>query len=184
MSRLSIGEDMFFSRLRADGVLVEVNPCSMEVGNGVIVVACGDGDQITDYYTHMLSLCRPGQEVLERDRLHLEALNGGPVLLSKGWYRPVDGDVLEFHIAEAVELKRIHTVVLIGHAPCGAVAEQRIAPRDYINRLFDAKIRVEALNGVEQVIVLVHVDWDGVKKRTYHLDKSKWLVWCRDHQGE
>lgn len=163
----------FLRELRGFGALVEVEPASMDFVDGVIAVLCGDGDQFFDVYGHIAEICR-GK--IGRERVQTLSHNGGAFTLSTRWPTPEEAIVLRRHILQTVMIKGIKTVVLYGHAPCGAAGLCHLSIRQTIEYLMEAKGVVKSLRDDLRVMCFFHIDWeeDGSKKRTYFLSRDKW----------
>ncbi len=173
MGYLTEGDVQILKQLREEGVLSEVSLDSMDLSNGVIMLTCADGDQFESYYSHLAELTK---KQLARPRVHTLALNGGALLLSDLWPTKEEGVALERHISAAVDLKKIYTVVLFVHAPCGAAGLCHWTIEQVIDAGVQAKTRIKSLRSDVKVICLIHVDWGHDKKRTYFLSRDKWLA--------
>ncbi|MFA6547818.1 MAG: hypothetical protein WCT11_02620 [Candidatus Magasanikbacteria bacterium] len=171
MGHLTDEDKQFLHELREKNILEEVEPNSLSLSHGAIVLTCADGDQFYDYYSHISSITK-GQ--IAKSRVHTFALNGGSILLSSAWPDKEEAVVLKRHINVAVDLKDIHTVILYAHAPCGAAAMCHLNIKTVIDYLMEAKSIIKNLRTDIKVICFMHVDWDGEKKRTYFISRDKW----------
>lgn len=171
MGHLHDHDKAYLVNLRANNILEEVEPSSMDLSNGIIIVACADGDQFEDYYSHIAGIAK---DVIQRERVHVLALNGGAFLLSESWPSQKESEVLKNHLHTAVDLKEIHTVVLYGHAPCGAAGKCNFDVPTVLYHLAEAKDVAKSIREDIKVICFLHVDWGEGKKRTYHFSRDKY----------
>lgn len=79
MNRLSDQDRKLIEKFIKNGVLEPLNGYQLDYSNGVIMVACSDGDQLYDLINRHTTLCRSNPN---HTRIHLIALNGGALLLS------------------------------------------------------------------------------------------------------
>lgn len=179
-SQVSPTDNALLRQLRDAGVMEEMCAGDMHLESGMIVVSCADGDQMEDEFEHLRALFHRASA---NARIHLLALNGGALLISPDWPdSSAAGDVFIKHIVQAEELKRIKTVALFTHIPCGAAGMVRWGVARVIDQLIAAKLRIKEQIPETKVICLLHVDWskcnggDDPRKRTYHIKKEKWLA--------
>lgn len=172
---LSLKDRETVRALREFGVLIEIQqPRFLEYRNGNILVFCGDGDQSVDLFTHHVSM----MSECEQCRPHLLTLNGGALLLPPD--SPVakseEGKVLFRQIIKSSALKKIPTIVLYSHAPCGAAMEAGISLLEQLHLLMKAKLMVKSALPQGTVFCLFHVD-KGDTKRTYYVSRDAWNEW-------
>lgn len=182
MGNLCEQDKKFLLELREFGVLEEVEPSSMDLVDGVIAILCGDGDQFFDVYGHIAGICK-GK--IGRERIHPLSLNGGALTISGRWPTPEEAVVYKRHVLQTRDprVKGIKTVVLYGHAPCGAAGLCCLSIRQTIEYLVEAKGLIKNLGHDLKVMCFFHVDWegDGSKKRTYFLSRDKWNEYVALH---
>lgn len=216
MAKISDRAVKLLNLLVGFGTLEKVYPGMLkEISKeGVICLTCSDGDQMFDLYLHLVRVyfeawCHSQSKWLRfllfwpffaafmvrnffAPRIHLFALNGGAMLLSPDWPTPEEAIVLKRHIIKALKLKRIATIFLYAHVPCGAAAECNLTEWDVLDRLAKAKDVVKELEadpevqglfkvyGKEkfQVQCFVHVHWQDGRKRTYHIRRKAWRDFC------
>lgn len=173
--KLKPEEKQLLCRLRAERVLVDIDPKRIDVRNGVIALFCSDGDQKEDLDGHLAELCREQQQGKARE--HVLALNGGAILLSGIWQYREEAVVIRRHLEQAVALKGIKTVALYGHWPCGAAGVMQYPILKVIACLMEAKAKVKRMfDGDVRVVPFFHVDWaeEKERKRTYFLSVEEW----------
>ncbi len=173
-------------RLRAAGVLLDIDPTKMDLSKGLIVVRCSDCDQRQDMVGYVESLC---DRMGVRRRIHDFALNGGPKVipiespLNSGDRR---GSSLLEDIEGAYVLKGIMAILLIGHNPCGAALMCDVSLNQAVRLLMQAEGRIKdalqsRIPGLH-VYSHIHVDYAEVdaqgreKKRTYFVSHQAWLA--------
>lgn len=180
MSRQMVISDLeFAAKLRADGVLEDVDGRMLNLRRGVIALVCPDGDQMEDLFTHHAKLQR---EYRKWGRPHFFALNGGALRVPVG--SPLNGgagEVLLGDIRAARRMKRIRMVVLYVHTPCGVATDAHIELPAKLDLLMQAKARIKAECGRGvKVACFLHVDWSHGKRckkrkqRTYFVASTKW----------
>jgi hypothetical protein len=175
MGHLSEEDRRAYSKLREQHILGDVDSCKLDIVNGIILVTCSDGDQILDTLEHAQGLFR---ERSIKPRIHLIALNGGALLVSKK--SPLVADdredqIILKHVAKAQKLKGINTIALYTHAPCGAGTDAGLSLQQEIKLLFSAKGRIKEELPNFQVAFFCHID-RGDQKRTYHVSRNKWIL--------
>jgi hypothetical protein len=175
------GVDSLAIRLmRSVGVLEDLNPHRLDQKDGVIMVACADGDQMPDLFAHQARLVSAHRDA---PRVHTLALNGGALLIpTRSPLRNKalrEGDVLCQHITAARKLKGISTIVLYGHTPCGAAGLHDLGIHDCISLLVEAKAQIRKTYPRVPIACFFHVA-DGAKKRTYFISPKRW----RNYQEE
>ena len=156
----------------AAGVLPELD--GDRIKRGSIFVTCADGDQFRSVHD---GLCL----VSETSRHHPLSLNGGALLMapmSAGDIPDagIDGDVLLRHINQANQIKRIPSVVLCSHAPCGVAYGFGLDFFEVLRRMIEAKRRVRlalGFNDVEKVLCLLHIDYGEGVKKLHRIRKEK-----------
>lgn len=165
--------------MRRGEVLRDVQQHQIDARNGVVLVACGDGDQFHDLYRHKTEILAPQRG---EPRIHPLILNGGALLIphDSPFNRdlPNDGVLLQ-NIAGAIKLKDIRTIAIYVHAPCGMARSAELNFEEIIRLLVAAKRRIRhELSHVDglKVAAFCHIHWeDG--KRTYHVSADAWDRW-------
>lgn len=166
MAHLSDQDSASIKELRAKGVLTEVWKCRLPI-EGIIIVTCADGDQMADLFAFQ-------QELMVKQglvpRIHTFGLNGGALLLAPN--SPVtsklaEDKVLLDQIETGAKLKKMNSVILYAHAPCGAAALAHLSVKDELHLLFTAAERVKKeCSSIKAVTCFFHVATNS-KKRTY-----------------
>lgn len=111
-------------------------------------------------------------------RIHEFKLNGGALLIAKNSPLTHLGEdrVLIEHIRSASRMKKIHTVVLFAHAPCGMAGMFGLDLKQVLDNLIDAKLRLKSeLVGVK-VVCFVHIARPDGVRRTYFISAAKWRL--------
>ena len=85
-------------------------------------------------------------------------------------------------IADARELKKIDTVALYAHAPCGAAAMATVSIERTIMLQIRAKAKIQSRSPGIDAGCFFHVDY-GNNKRTYFLSCKEWEVWAARHRN-
>ncbi|RJQ36363.1 hypothetical protein C4552_03690 [Candidatus Parcubacteria bacterium] len=135
---------MEYRAMRRFGVLKDVDGHRLQPQQGVVAAICGDGDQSEDVFDFLSGICRRHGN---GPRVHLVALNGGPLLAPEDSPLSVglpDGAVLVRHIIKGLKLKNIDVVIALGHAPCGAAHAHKMDPEQVIGGIVAAKRRIRA----------------------------------------
>lgn len=174
--KLNSNDERTFDALRAAGVLRDIHELSVDVSNGVIHSFCGDCDERGEMEFCFECLCH---QQTERPRIHALALNGGPLLIPSGspLVRKSFGvdRVMIQQIREAARLKSIPSVVLQGHAVCGAATDHDLSLLETIGLLVEARAKVKnllpQLQGVELLFYVRHCD---DRTRTYRIATEAW----------
>lgn len=177
MRYISEDEQIFIEELRKKGVLEEVGGHRLDLKCGVMSIICSDGDRAYDIFMHQAGIVR---EQCKDPRIHVFADNGGPLLLlpnspiiPKGSTRARD---LMRSIDGGYSLKQIPTVALIGHVPCGMADLNKVSLDRYIMLTLCGKMEIKTqLKRLGlKVACFLHIDYNGDKKRTYFLNKTRW----------
>ena len=159
--------------LRELGVLEDINPTLLSDG---VLVGCGDCDrspELLNFYRGQL------EKKNGKARLHLIMVNGGPLRLvhkEKGEDSVTIQEFLMNQIEGSLALKKLNRVILLGHGPCGQAGLWGMNIEKTIAAFFEARDKVLARVKCE-VVVPVHIDYDGKKMKTYHVDYPKWVAW-------
>lgn len=168
------GEDLeTVKRWRRVGLLVEVDNEKLKriCDKGLILVGCGDGDQIPDFLRHLVQRVK----CAKRPHLHLE--NGNPLSLVKEAPIPKEmrfHDQLKARIKQSRRLKRISTLLLCCHYPCGMAWESHISLPMIICYTYQAaQEMVKDGWDAKKIVLLFHCDYGDGKRRTYFIEKEK-----------
>jgi len=175
MARQTGFSEAFLEELRSARALQDFDTSQLDQEEGVILVACSDGDQFPELYRH-LTLIQTGRW-REQPRIHPVSLNGGPLRLvaDSPANKPGRGthlDVLE-SIADARSAKGIETVLLCGHAPCAHAGMREINFPSTLRLLLRAKEIVKGTFSWMRVAALLHVDHGDGRKRTYFVSRPE-----------
>ena len=176
MSQLTNTDRELILSLRSEKILDDVLGHSLKLDNGVIIVTCSDGDQIPDVFRFQGKI---GKDQKSDERIHTIALNGGALDIPENSPISTDGEskVILKHIGQAIELKNINTVILYGHAPCGAAGLCNLSAEQTFDLLIEAKTKVKEVYPQVTVACFYHVDYGQGKKRTYFLSRDKYKEW-------
>ncbi|TAL51275.1 hypothetical protein EPN81_00390 [Patescibacteria group bacterium] len=166
--------------LRQEGVLEDMNGHSLDLGRGVIVIRCPDGDQMLDRIEHDR---RVAIEAGVTPRIHLLTCHGGCMAIAHG--SPLYPDMgidrfLLIQIAEAVMLKGIHVISAEIHLPCGKAANLGLTILDQIIFQMSSKSRIKEIDPTNKVVCRVHIDYPDGRKRTYFISRNHWIQFWRD----
>ncbi len=175
MGHLSKADSRYLKALRKRGILEELGEANLvDHSDGVIIVACSDGDQFYDVFKKHVELCLKHRKM---PRIHPFTDNGGALLIPLDSALNTSGrgkNLLE-SIALASAMKGFRTAVLYGHAPCGAAALAKLTACKCIRLLFKAKDEVKSASGGRlKVACFFHVEWRNGRKRTYFISATKW----------
>lgn len=170
-------EQKVIEGLKARGVLELLDPQKMKDG---VLVLCGDCDRSADkfdHYRHTLQLRGQGP------RIHLVALNGGPLNL----VHPHSDDLrertaiqtflLENQILGSLVLKGLPRTIFMAHWPCGQAEGWNLTMTQAFELLAAAVRKAKHRLGSDyEVVAHVHLD-KGETKRTYHFCVHRWQEW-------
>jgi len=170
-------EDLrFIRRLRErDHLLVDVDSQVLKgmCKDGVIVFGCGDGDQSVDMLvTHLM------QKVDCAHRPHLAMYDGGAINLIEPSLIPEKYRFSTEKIINRLELirrlKRISTILIYSHYPCGMAAEAKVPLPMIIYYNLEA-VQILRRKGWDRkrIVPLFHVDYGRLNKNTYYIEKEK-----------
>lgn len=181
---------LFLQQQRELGVLCDTAPEKLNRAspNGVIVCCCADGFQLPDFFGHLQNMILGN----DGDRLiHVLTDHGGALWLDPQSpiqkYMPENMGLYLKKILDATLLKKIFTIVLSVHAPCGMANKFDISLQQLIHSLVQGKIAVKEFllqNEVDpnllNVACFFHVHYPDVclntgerKRRTYFVDAQK-----------
>jgi hypothetical protein len=155
-------------------VLKRLKPERLPSPASLCIIACGDGvrRRETTAYIRAKTNCRCD---------HVIALPGGASLLARSSRlssRPLRKLMLDA-VAAAYRLQDTRTVLVTGHAPCGAAYEAGYGVQDIIQHIIEAKQIIRSYadaNGMQLTpIGLLDVDY-GDQKRTYKIRRESWLL--------
>lgn len=172
-------EDLkYIERLKEVEIFQNVDDHLLDQTNGLILVTCGDGDQMFDIFKYHVQM-QNGH--LSDPRIHLLAFNGGASRLSRNspTNRPGFLSDLTFMegIHEAVALKGIRTIGLQIHGPCGKIARCGLTFKQSLPLLIEAKLRVKSEIANSIVACLCHIDYGNHKKRTEFVNRPNFEKW-------
>jgi hypothetical protein len=185
--RLSKADFSFLRGLRAADVLQDAMPARLRKFPRKVVCQCGDGHRFDDWYSHLKEVC-PNNELI-----HPVIVNGGALTL--GYYSPLatrgqvqhDAACLQ-NIKEGCKIKDTNVVILGVHFPCGMAQSSGLKAADVFEHFISAKERLrKEIPGVRPVM-LVHIDYEGRKKkaedrfRTYFFNRERYVDWLGSPQ--
>ncbi|MFA6161628.1 MAG: hypothetical protein WC766_05705 [Patescibacteria group bacterium] len=161
--------------LKGKGILEDVNHHKIDLANGVILTACADGDQMPDIFKHVTQSCCVHRS---DPRIHTIALNGGALLIPRN--SPVtqlgEDRVIIEHIRAACKLKKIFTVALYAHAPCGMAGYYDLDLMHVLELLVQAKERIKTELVGTKAVCFVHIAKPDGRRNTYFLSAAKWRL--------
>lgn len=173
MRQLTETELQILKELKKQDVLQPLRGYQLDYRNGVIMVACADGDQMYDLFNTHASLCPSNPN---HARIHLLTRNGGALMLLRNERLSCD---LSKEIATASDLKHIKATALYTHTPCGIADALDITIGRSLNRLVTAKQRIDESNLHLQVACFFHVDYGQGKKRSYYVSPERLDEWLK-----
>jgi hypothetical protein len=111
-------------------------------------------------------------------RIHEFKLNGGALLIAaKSPLTHLGEDrVLIEHIRSAMRMKKIQTVVLFAHAPCGMAGMFNLDLKHVLDNLIEAKLRLKSELVGAKVVCFVHIARPDGIRRTYFISAAKWRL--------
>jgi hypothetical protein len=171
--------------LHESGVLQDVKTHLIDQEQGAIIVTCSDGDQFYDIFNQHVAW-QAGQRP-NNPRVHVLANHGGPFAYApcSPIHRVRHTDkVLVPQIADARAMKGINTVVLHGHAKCGAANLANTSIEQCIALQMRAKANIKTLNHGIVVVPFFQVDygsWKNGEKHSYFFSRPDWEVWAHKH---
>jgi hypothetical protein len=162
--------------LREMEILNNIQDHKIPAEVGTVTICCSDGDQFDDLYTHQRNVCHT-------NRHHQVTLAGGALVIPQksplGRIARISRPVVFLNVEIGIEKKGIKTIPLYGHAPCQAAYDLGLDLLDVIEQLICAKQELRKRFGKVQgfkVCPFLHIDYGDGKKRTYFVDKEKWLA--------
>lgn len=179
---LSEKDRRLIRELREADVLQDIDGHRLNQEDGAILITCSDADQFFDMFRHQVKM----QADQRTDpRIHVFAWNGGALALAPD--SPINRithaeDVFLQQIADARSMKKIDTVALYAHAPCGAARMAGIDLEESFVLLISAKQKIKTLNQGIQLANFFHVDYGEKVKRTYFFCRQKWEKWVQEHR--
>lgn len=188
MAGLSREDFEFIRKLRKLGLLEDVAEHQLSLKNGVISCFCSDCDRSADIFEHTRSIVR---EQCKDPRIHMLADNGGPLLIPKDSPANKSGRTRDIDFLDSIEFAiyktQIHTIALVGHAPCNIAIDREISLFDTMALTLHAKMRIKTDLGRynPKVACFYHVDYgehaiDPKKRmRTYFISRIKFFKYFR-----
>jgi hypothetical protein len=178
--KLSPKDRELVKQLRQAEVLQDVDDHRLNQRNGVILVACADGDRFPDVFRYQ---CKTQAGYRADPRVHALTWRGGAIACAPcspvNKRKHADAVFLD-QIADARALKDIDVVALYAHIPCSAAAKNNVSLTTAIALQIRAKAKIKAMNHGIDVACFFHVDYGGVK-RTYFLCRAKWEAWAAEN---
>ncbi len=184
-SKLTNNELVLVKSLKNAEVLQDLDPHLLDQRDGIIIVACADGDYFFDLFSH-----HARTQIHRTDpRMHTFGWHGGALACAPcSPVNPVKraDDVFMRQIADARSLKDIHLVGLYAHMPCGAVRTCGIPMEKALALQVRAYARVKAVNHGIKVACFLHVDYGrrvggGKNFHSYYFSPEKWERWAQQH---
>lgn len=175
--------------LREFGVLEDPKSHLLDQRRGVVLVACGDADRFGRIFARKVKM-QKGQ--CADTRIHVIALNGGALRLAKkspankGTSRM--DQYLMADIRNARRMKKIDTVALYIHAPCGQAKAARIDLRATIEILMAAKKRIKRMRPIKgtnqrvTVACFCHLAYPNGKDAVFFIRRDRWEAWLKYKQ--
>lgn len=176
---LSVHERRCIDRLIELRLFQKITTEKLDIGKGIIIAPCSDGDQFDDVYSHIAGVCK---ETVATNRIHPVALNGGAILMSNQLpeQQRRHGDCMLENILKASEIKKIEDVFLYTHFPCAIASSNGLAVIDQGRYLMMAKKRLRETSPNLRIKCFFHIDMydevegDSHKRRTYFVPKEMW----------
>lgn len=136
--------------------------------NGILLVACGDGDRFPELFTHLKKFT---------PRIHVVAQNGAPWRLTPnfpGNEKHLRHESLLEDILEGVRLKGVHDVVYASHWPCGKAKDCEIPLKKALCYALQSHAILWELLRPRGVTLwpMLHVDRQTQPMRTYTIDDA------------
>lgn len=168
--------------MRQDQVLVNTDPVKFNQHAGSIVVCCSDGDQMTDLLKHNVSMAvASGGQV----RPHMIANHGGAMLLSDGVQLFEQHDIsglIKTEISQAIQMKKISSVALMVHAPCGASNMIDLDVVDTVDHMMRGKKMLKEYFQNVVFSCFLHVDYGQNRRRTYFVPEDRFEEWYAEYE--
>lgn len=82
-----------------------------------------------------------------------------------------------------IELKKMSTIVLIAHVPCGIARYYNLNVVEQWKLVTGAKKRLKSLFSDNIVMLLIHVDWGCGVMNTYRFSREKILRWIDENEN-
>lgn len=186
LSELQTADIPLIKQMRTEKVLRRIRKDQLPK-EGDEIVACSDGERIVDLLMHHRRLCEEG-----RVCHHSILLNSGPLLI------PIDsptaafneGTVILEHALAGQQLKKVKTIHLYGHWPCGAANATKLSLVDCLTLLARAKERtlsfLEERGMPGKVIPLFHVHYvhEDQRLRSYYFDRHRFANVMQVEEGK
>ncbi len=181
IGKLSPKDRELVKQLRQAEVFQDVDEHRLNQRNGVILVACADGDRFPDVFRYQ---CKMQAGHRADPRVHALTWHGGAIACAPcspvNKRKHADAVFLD-QIADARALKDIDVVALYAHIPCSAAAKNNVSLTTAIALQMRAKAKIKAMNHGIDVACFFHVDYGGGVKRTYFLCRAKWEAWATEN---
>jgi hypothetical protein len=165
---ISDNEKSTISWWQTAGVIANVKADKLQAAayNGTILVMCGDCDRSSDMFDFV-------RRQLPNPRIHLKAYNGGPLRLNPEIPIPREFRAHEQLLSGLVKtrgLKKIPTIFLLAHWPCGMASEVHMDIFQVVaNAVTTARLIAEKTGwDRKRIVPLLHVDYQ-IKMRTYFI---------------
>jgi hypothetical protein len=168
--------------LMGNGVLVDVEPHRIDAPNGFMAIVCSDCDQFAHKYQFLSNVCRVR---CPDDRIHIFALNGGGTLLSPHSPTRVGDEhiIISKHVAGAMKMKGLSTLVSKCHAPCGAAYAHEMNFYECLKQTFAGKRFIKAETPGLHVACFAPIDF-GVNYKKYGKPTRKIVTAVTMHEWE
>lgn len=137
--------------------------------NGAILLFCGDADHSWDVLTHIV------QKLECTERLHLQSFNGGALRINPHVPIPaelrIDSQLMK-GIQVSRDLKKIETLLLSSHAPCGMAGVCKLGIEDVLWYTIEGAEHIAASTNWSRkdIIVLFHVHLGNGVKNTFFVE--------------
>lgn len=165
-------------RWKQDRVLVPIQSDKVagRTHKGAIFLFCGDADHSWDVLTHVVN------KLGCTERLHLQCINGGALRLNPNVPIPQKyriNDQLMEGIQVSRDLKKIETLFLSSHAPCGMAGLCNLSIEDVLWHTIETADIISTTTGWlrKDIIPLFHIHKGNGLKNTYFVEaKTKEAV--------
>ncbi len=167
-------DKQLFDVLKADGVLVDIDPTKFEGETGAALIFCGDCDQSSDVWNHFQDMMTAAGKP---NRLFPVSRAGGAIWVPNSTLLervdlPRDKDIF-FDLNVAFQKKDISMIFSTVHAPCGAAGDFELSYFDQIDLVAQGYHRLRR-KYKGQVIPYIHTCYSEDKRRTTVVKVKTW----------
>ena len=173
--KLTESDERIFDKLHTAEVFRDIEPGSIDIGEGAIHVSCGDCDEVKDLMSHFERCCVTGTDPL---RIHEIKINGGPLSIpdNSPLLRTYPGlnESAIIMIRRSAKMKGIRKVVFHPHGICGEADDHGLALIGSL-QVFDAACQEFARRLPDlELIPAFHVRHVDDRRRTHLFSPRLW----------